>query len=250
MAEKLPKVFWDVHSGLPREGPGDNLSTRKAYLLLEDLPENARILDIGCGPGMQTIELAKLSSGLIVAFDNHQPFLDYLKGRAEKEGVSERIRTANCDMFALDYTSNRFDVIWSEGAVYIIGFEKGLRAWRKFLTAKGYLVVSELSWLKSDLPEEVKTFMNKGYPAIKTIKENLEVARKSGYRIVGFFVLPEASWWDNYYTLIETKLPSLKTRYRDDEEALQVIACEELEIEMFRKYSEYYGYVFYILQIK
>jgi hypothetical protein len=37
--------------------------------------------------------------------------------------------------------------------------------------------------------------------------------------------------------LIEIKLPSLKARYRDDEEALQVIACEETEIEMFRKYS-------------
>ena len=250
MTEELPKVFWEVHSGLPREGPGDNESTRKAYMMLEGLPENPRILDIGCGPGMQTIDLAKLSSGRIDALDNHQPFLEDLKSKAEKEGVSKRIRTVKGDMFNLNYDNSSFDLIWSEGAIFIIGFEKGLREWRKFLSDKGYVVVSELSWLRTDLPEEVRTFMKQGYPAIKTIKENLEAARKSGYRIVGFFVLPEKSWWDNYYTPIETKLPSLKAKYRDDEEALQIIACEELEIEMFQKYSDYYGYVFYIMQIK
>ena len=219
-------------------------------MMLEGLPENPRILDIGCGPGMQTIDLAKLSSGRIDALDNHQPFLEDLKSKAEKEGVSKRIRTVKGDMFNLNYDNSSFDLIWSEGAIFIIGFEKGLREWRKFLSDKGYVVVSELSWLRTDLPEEVRTFMKQGYPAIKTIKENLEAARKSGYRIVGFFVLPEKSWWDNYYTPIETKLPSLKAKYRDDEEALQIIACEELEIEMFQKYSDYYGYVFCIMQIK
>jgi ubiquinone/menaquinone biosynthesis C-methylase UbiE len=186
MPEKLPKVFWEIHSGLPREGPGDNETTRKAYLMLEGLPENPRILDIGCGPGMQTIELSKLSSVRIVALDNHQPFLEDLSRRAEKEGVSDRIRPVKGDMFNLNYENNSFDLIWSEGAIYIIGFEKGLREWKKFLTANEYLVVSELSWLRPDLPEEVRTFMEECYPAIKTIKENLAVAQKSGYRIVGF----------------------------------------------------------------
>jgi ubiquinone/menaquinone biosynthesis C-methylase UbiE len=249
MSEKMPKIFWEVHSGLPREGPGDNMSTRKAYLMLKDLPKNPRILDIGCGPGMQTIELAKLSSGRVYALDNHEPFLEDLRSRAKKEGLNDRIRPVKGDMLNLNYEDNSFDLIWSEGAIYIIGFEKGLREWKRLLTENGYIVVSELSWLRPDLPEEVNTFMKEAYPAIKTIKENLEVGRKSGYSVVGFFVLPEKSWWDNYYTRIETKLPSLKTRYRDDEEALQVIAIEELEIGIFRKYSDYYGYVFYIMQV-
>jgi len=115
---------------------------------------------------------------------------------------------------------------------------------------EGYVVVSELSWLRPDLPEEAITFMKQGYPAIKTLEENLEVAQKSGYRIVGSFVLPAKSWRDNYYTLIETKLPSMKARYKDDKEALQFIACEETEIEVLRKYSDYYGYVFYIMKVE
>ena len=118
------------------------------------------------------------------------------------------------------------------------------------LTTNGYLVVSELSWLRSDLPEEIKTFMKEGYPAIKTIEENLEAARNSEYHIVCSFVLPKMSWWNNYYSLIEAKLQSLKSEYRDDKDALQFITVEETEMEMFRKYSDYYGYVFYILQVE
>ena len=56
MSDKLPEVFWEIHSGLPREGPGDIKSTRMVRLMLKDLPRNPRILDVGCGPSMQTIE--------------------------------------------------------------------------------------------------------------------------------------------------------------------------------------------------
>jgi ubiquinone/menaquinone biosynthesis C-methylase UbiE len=251
MSEKLPKIFWDIHSGLPREGPGDNESTRKAYLMLKDLPEHPLILDIGCGPGMQTIELAKLSHERIDALDSHQPFLNELKHSAEKEGVSDKINLIQGDMRNLNYEQKSFDVIWSEGAIFIIGFEKGLREWKPLLTTKGYLVVSDLSWLRTDLPKEILSFMEDAYlgvPAIKTIEENLEAARKSGYHLVGSFVLPEKSWWAGYYTVIEAKLPSLKAKYRADEDAMHFIACQETEIAMFRQYSDYYGNVFYILQ--
>lgn len=244
----MVNVFFEVHSGLPREGPGDNESTKKAYLMLQGLPENPRILDIGCGPGMQTITLAKLSKGRIDAVDNHQPFLEQLKKKAEEESVSEKITVVNGDMFALDYEDGSFDLIWSEGAIFVIGFEKGLREWRRLLTGNGYLVVSELSWLSSDPPEEVRKFFMEAYPEIKTINENLETIKKAGYRVINHFVLPKESWWDNYYKPIEAKIPSMKLKYKDDKEALDFLAVEELEIDMFRKYSDYYGYVFYVMQ--
>jgi ubiquinone/menaquinone biosynthesis C-methylase UbiE len=250
MSEKLPEIFWEIHSGLPREGPGDNESTRKTYLLLKDLPKHPRLLDIGCGPGMQTIELAKLSHGKIDALDNHQPFLDQLKYSAEKEGVSDQINIVQGDMCNLKYEPKSFDVIWCEGAIFLIGFEKGLREWRVVLADKGYIVVSELSWLRADLPKKILSFMEGylGYVDIKTIDENLEVARKIGYNIVGSFVLPKKSWWDGYYAVIEAKMPLLKATHQDDADALRFIACEETEIAMFRQYSDYYGIVFYILQ--
>jgi ubiquinone/menaquinone biosynthesis C-methylase UbiE len=244
----MVNVFFEVHSGLPREGPGDNKSTKKAYLMLNDLPEKPRILDIGCGPGMQTITLAKLSNGKIDAVDNHQLFLEQMKKKAEKESVSEKITAVNGDMSALNYEDGSFDLVWSEGAIFVIGFEKGLREWKRLLTGKGYLVVSELSWLKPDPPGDVRKFFVEGYPAIKTINENLETIKKAGYRVINHFVLPKESWWDNYYTPIEAKIPAMKLKYKDDKEALDFLAAEELEIDMFRRYSDYYGYVFYIMQ--
>jgi ubiquinone/menaquinone biosynthesis C-methylase UbiE len=249
MSEKLLKVFWEIHSELPREGPGDNESTKKAYNMLEDLPEKPRILDIGCGPGMQTIELAKLSGTKIVALDFHQPFLEELKVNAEKAKVQDKIETVLGNMFDLKFEDKSFDLIWSEGAIFVIGFEKGLREWKPLLTDNGYLVVSEMSWLRPDLPDEVVEFMKHAYPVIKTVEGNLDVAKKSGYRVVNSFVLPSKSWWGNYYDWIEPKLPSIKTKYKGDEVAMQLIAFEETEIKMFHKYSDYYGYVFYIMQV-
>jgi len=249
MREKLPDFFWVIHSGLPREGPGDNKSTQRAYRMLKDLPEHPRILDIGCGTGMQTVELAKLSGGQIVALDFHEPFLEQLKEATKKESVSDRVKAVKGDMRNLKFEDGSFDAVWSEGAIFVIGFEKGLREWRRLLTPSGYVVVSELSWLKHVVPQEAETYITQVYPAIKTMEGNIEIIQNSGYRLVGSFVLPSKSWWDNYYTPIETKLPSLKARHKDNEEALQVIACEETEIEMFRKYSDYYGYVFYIMQV-
>jgi ubiquinone/menaquinone biosynthesis C-methylase UbiE len=250
MTEKLPEFFWIIHSGLSREGPGDNKSTRRAYRMLKDLPKNPRILDVGCGPGKQTVELAKLSGGQIVALDFHEPFLEQLEKAVKKESVNCRVKAVKGDMFNLEFEDGSFDVIWSEGAIFVIGFEKGLREWRRLLTPDGYVVVSELSWLQHNVPQEARTYITQVYPAIKTTEGNSEIIKNSGYRLVGSFVLPSKSWWDNYYTPIETKLPSLKVRYEDDKEALQVIAYEETEIEMFRKYSDYYGYVFYIMQVK
>ncbi|MCW4021749.1 MAG: hypothetical protein NWF02_01100 [Candidatus Bathyarchaeota archaeon] len=107
-----------------------------------------------------------------------------------------------------------------------------------------------MSWLRPDLPDELLQFMKMGYPAIKTIEENLDIAKRCGYTIVNSFVLPAKSWWDNYYNLIKAKLPALKTKYKDDKERLKYINCEDTEMEIFRKYSDYYGYVFYVMQNK
>ena len=248
MSDQLPEIFWEIHSGLPREGPGDNKSTRRAYLMLKELPKNPRILDIGCGPGMQTIELARLSAGQIDALDNYQPFLDQLDISVKKEGFTYKIKLVKGDMFNLAFDSNIFNLIWSEGAIFIIGFEKGLREWKRLLPDKGYLVVSELSWLRNNVPVEVNEYLTHAYPAIKTIKENLNIIKQVGYRVIDFFILPTESWWTNYYRPIEAKLPILKEKYKNNKEKRQHIAYEEIEIEMFRKYSDYYSYVFYIMQ--
>ena len=249
---EMPQIFYEVHSNLPREGPGDNKSTNRAFKLLKNLPAKPRILDIGCGPGMQTIELAKLSGGQIEALDNHQPYLDQLDLSAKKECLEDRIKTIKGNMFDLKYDKESFDLIWCEGAIFIIGFEKGLTEWRPLLAKNGYLVLSELVWLRKDLPEELQSFMKEMYAGlegsgVRSIEENIEAAKKLGFQVLNSFTLPKKDWWD-YYSQILAKLPFLKAKYKDEKEALQYLAGEEREIGMYRKYSDYYGYVFYVLQ--
>lgn len=239
-----------IHSGNTREGPGDPESTAKAFSKLTGLPQRPNILDIGCGPGMQTIELAKLSHGNIVALDYQERFLDHLNDEAKKAGVEKCIQTIQGSMFELPFAKNNFDVIWSEGAIYIIGFEKGLREWKALLKDKGYLAVTHLSWLKPEIPKEPRDFWAEHCPAITHIDENLKIATDLGYDNINHFVLPEASWWDNYYEPIERRLKVLREQYRGKTEALARIEETQSEIDLRKNYSEYYGYVFYILQNK
>ena len=165
---EIPDIFFEIFNNLPRGGPGDNESTRKAFSSLRDLPERVHFLDIGCGPGMQTIELAKLINGQIIALDNHQPFLDKLNTEAKREGLENKIKTVNNSMFSMDFKKEQFDVIWSEGAVYIYGFESALKDWRIFLKNEGYFIVSELAWIRDQPPQEIKEFFQEEYPPMKS----------------------------------------------------------------------------------
>jgi ubiquinone/menaquinone biosynthesis C-methylase UbiE len=241
-------VFWEIHQDNPREGPGDNISTRKAFKLLKHLPLKSKILDIGCGPGMQTIELAQISSSLITAVDNYQPFLDTLKSRAEEAEVADRIKVVNQSMFNLDLPHNAFDVIWSEGAIYIIGFQKGLEEWREFLKPRGYIAVTEVAWLKPDPPKILKEFWQANYPALKTVEENSQIIRDAGYLETGRFILPEAAWWEDYYNPVMKRVSMLRAKYAGNPEALQELDAHQKEVALYRHYHDYYGYAFYVMQ--
>jgi len=242
-------IFFEIHKDLPREGPGDCQSTRKALSMLKALPAKPLILDIGCGPGMQTLDLARYTSGKVIAVDTHQPFLEQLEKRARAAALSGRITTVNESMFSLPFQEQSFDLIWSEGAIYIMGFEQGLRAWRALLKPGGYAAVTEISWLKPNPPEEVHSYWMVEYPGIRSIDENLKSIGASGYREIGHFSLPSSSWWTDYYNPIEARLPSLREKYRGNAEASTVLDAEQKEIDIFRKYSDWYGYVFYVMQI-
>jgi ubiquinone/menaquinone biosynthesis C-methylase UbiE len=241
-------IFLELHHDLPREAPGDNSSTYKAFSLLTDLPPRPLLLDIGCGPGEQTLTLAKATEGHIVAVDTYRPFLERLGRNAQEAQVHYKISPIKTSMFALPFGEQTFDVIWSEGAVYIVGFTEGLRAWRRFLKPRGYVAVSELAWLRSHPPAEAVTFWEVAYPAMRTREENSEIIRGAGYCHVGHFVLPAESWWKNYYSPLETRIASLREKYPGDVEANQQLAEAQQEIDLYRQYSDWYGYVFYVMQ--
>jgi SAM-dependent methyltransferase len=242
--------FYEIFCSMPRSGPGDALSTRKAFGYLKNLPAKPQILDIGCGQGMQTIELAKLTKGLITALDSYQPFLDILMKNAHKEGVEKQILPKNQSMLEMDFENNSFDVIWSEGALYIMGFQKGLKKCRQLLKSQGYLAVTEAVLFTTPIPPPLQEFWDKMYPVIMDVPQNIALIQNEGFRVVGHFPLPQSSWTDSYYIPMQNSLNHLKKKYHDTAAAQQVFDEFDTEIQMYKQYSEYYGYEFFIMQKK
>ena len=255
--EQMQFFFEIFDSSLPRLGPGDDASTKKALNLLLSAKSRSnvaadfarlKILDIGCGNGAQTIALAKNIDGTIVAVDNHQPYLTELQHRAEAEGVSGKIQPCLRDMCNLDLEKGSFDLIWSEGALYNMGFREGLAVCRQLLAPGGLLAVSELSWLQSDPPEECRQFFANEYPAMVDIDANLAIIKSCGYDLLGHFALPESAWLDTYYAPLEHRLQSFLKEYVAEPERMEIIDSIQREIEIYRRYSRYYGYEFYLMQ--
>ena len=241
-------IFWEIHSDLPREGPGDSDSTARAYASATGLPACPRILDIGCGPGMQTLDLARLSNGQITAIDFHQPFLDELVRRAKAAGLDGHIQAQNMSMFEMGFTPEQFDLVWSEGAIYIMGFEQGFKTCHPFLKPGGCMAVTEASWFQPDPPKEVLDFWNEAYPEMGTVEENIRRVERQGYKLVEHFHLPDSSWREGYYYPLAERISMLRNKYTDDPETQKILDAEYAEIDLFQKYSTYYGYEFYITQ--
>lgn len=245
MDERTEKIFFDIHHKMPRQGPGSYASTKRAFEMLS-LPTNAKILDIGCGPGQQTLDLASLTKAHITAVDLYPIYLDELEQRVKQLNFT-KVSIQQCDMNNLPFKPESFDLIWSEGAIYIMGFENGLTKWKPLLKPQGYLAVSELSWLRPDAPAELEAYWQTEY-SIKSSDDNLDIVRDCGYSIIGHFALPAHDWWDDYYSFIEARLPGLYAKYNSDPVALNVLNMETEEMHLHKKYSDYYGYVFYIMQ--
>jgi ubiquinone/menaquinone biosynthesis C-methylase UbiE len=242
-------IFFELHSGLPREGPGNRESTARALAMAGGLPPAPRVLDIACGPGMQTMDLAAmLPVARITAVDMHGPFLEDLRRRAQAAGAENRIEAVLADMAALPFAPGSFDLIWCEGAAYIMGVGNALRAWRPLLRSGGKLALTEAVWLKPDAPEPVRRAFAE-YPAMSDVEANRRLVRECGYELLGDFVLPDAAWWDDYYEPMERRIAELLSKYAGDSVAANVLAENREELEIHRRYSASYGYLFLIMRI-
>lgn len=255
--EQMGFFYEMFDASLPRLGVGNEASTKKALdTMLAAMSQGQggpilrpnRILDIGCGNGPQTVYLAKHLDKPVLAMDNHQPFLDELQRRAATAGVAGKIQVSLRDMRTLTKDDGPFDLIWSEGAIFIMGFKEGLAAWRPLLAPGGGLAVSEIAWLKADVPAECREFFARVHPAMGDVATHLAAIEACGYDLVEHFVEPEAAWWDDFYHPLENRLRSLRKQYAADGERLAMIESIQMEIDIYRKHSAYYSNVFYLMR--
>ncbi len=199
--------------------------TRKAFQMLPRLA-NPSILDIGCGSGVPTMELARLSNGQIIGVDIDQSFLDTFARKIEQAGLSDRVNPVKCSMIELDFPDETFDIIWSEGSISQIGFKRGLKEWRRFLNPRGFLVV---------------------HHDMKNMTENLEQISGCGYSLLGHFELSGDVWWNEYYGPLEEHINKIRAKCGDPE-ALSTLDSEQREIDMVKKNPSQYGSVFFIME--
>lgn len=242
--------IFKIFNSFPRQGPGDDEHTEKAFSLITEPPKGGgEILDIGCGKGVQTMALARLcQSCRITATDLYQPFLDAVDEKASAEGYSERIKTVCASMDDLPFEEESFDIIWAEGCSFIMGFGNAVGYWKKFLKPGGYMMISDLFWFTESPSEETREFFTEIDPSLTTDDAGSEIIRNAGFEIAGSFRLPSRVWEESYYGEVKKKSGDLMEEFKDDQGALMVIEGLKKEIEIFEKYSGEYGYTYYVMR--
>lgn len=228
-------------------GPGSNLDTLQALALI---PQHrfTVVVDAGSGTGRQTLVLAHQLQTTVHAIDTSERHLDTLTRHAGELGMPPLVRTHFMDMADIPAHFPAIDLLWSECAAYHIGFPRALQTWFDTIRAGGYAVVSELSWLRedADIPAAVREYFRTGYPDMRTVKQNLAIARDAGYKVLGTHLLSREAWIDGYYDKLE---PLANSLLRHPEASVRNFAQETLTgIRVFDSAAGNYAYVFYILE--
>ncbi len=241
-------VLIETHIGLERQGPGSPEMTRKALGFLGNPNAISRVADLGCGTGGQTMVLAQNIPGRIVGLDQFPGFLTVFNNNAKKQNFQERVTGVAGSMEDLPFQEEELDLIWSEGAIDNIGFEKGLTYWNGFLKKGGYVAVTAPCWLTNNHPAEIETFWTDAGSGLDTIGNSISILQKAGYAFVAAFTLPETCWTDNYFIPRTAAENALRDKYPASKTVAESIENSTYERELYAKYSRYYGYVFYIGQ--
>ena len=239
-------LICEYFANVDRQGPGSPEVTLKALSFIDNLTDASRIADLGCGTGTQTMTLARHAPGRVTGLDLFPEFIDIFNRSAERLGLQERVKGIVGSMDDLPFEEEEFDLIWSEGAIYNIGFERGLKAWRKYLKPGGYVAVSEGTWFTPERPAEIHDFWMQAYQEIDTLPNKVAQMERAGYVPVAGFILPENCWTEHFYAPQAAAQERFLKKHAGNRSAGELIASQRHEMGLYCKYKEFYGYAFYI----
>lgn len=240
------EIFFEVYEALPRQGPGSRACAARALGICRELPPSPTVLDLGCGVGGQTLYLAELTGGSIIAVDRHAPSVARLNAALVARGLSRRVLAVVGDMSHPAFPPGSFDLIWSEGALYNIGIDQALTICRGLLRPGGYAAFTDAVWRRDDPPPEVKAGFDQDYPTMGRAEDVVAAIRNGGFELLDHFTLPDEAWWSDFYTPMEHRIEALRGKYAADAEALAILDQLAQEPALHRRYSDYYAYQFFV----
>jgi serine/threonine-protein kinase HipA len=241
----LRPEFFLVHQGVSREGPGNDACTLQALQRLPALPPSPRILDLGCGPGWQTLVLAREIGQRVVAVDLHRPFLDGLEQRARQQGLAHLIETRHADFATLNDPPASVDLIWCESACFILGFQDSIRCWRPLLRGGGLMAISESVWLTDHPPPEAAKHWSV-LASMTTVEQNRRQVEAEGMRMLDTFALPAEAWWQ-YYLPLRLRVQELRPQAAGNPVLAQMLDETEHEIAVYERHGDSFAYQFFVM---
>ena len=241
------ELIVDLHRNTARQGPGSERDTLRALACTDLLSsDQLQVADLGCGSGGPTLTLAKHLKGRINALDLFPEFLEELQIKAEYLGLGNQVTTIEKSMDNLPFQKESLDIIWSEGAIYNLGFKEGIKQWRDYLKPGGYLAVSEITWITNSRPAPLERYWKDAYPEIDTSANKIQLLEANGYALTGYFYLSPQSWLNGYYAPLEARLSSFLDKHNHSVLAQKVVKDYQTEIDLYRTYKDYYSYGFYV----
>jgi SAM-dependent methyltransferase len=240
------QLICEYFSNFERQGPGSPQMTILARGFIQGLTQDARIADLGCGTGGQSMVLAQHAPGQITGIDLFPKFIELFNENAAHLGLQQRVKGVVGTMEDLPFQKEELDLIWSEGAIYNIGFERGLKEWKDFLKPGGYVAITEACWFTNERPEEIHNFWVDAYPGIDTIPNKLAQLQNAGYIPVATFILPEECWEEHFYFQRPQADRIFLEKYPGNAQAEWLVNNQTHEAELYSRYKAFYGYVFFI----
>jgi len=217
----------------------------QALSYIEGLSRFEKIADIGCGRGEQTVVLYEATHAKIIAVDFINEYVAYLQDEVRIQELDNRISAIQAQPDNLPFFNDELDMIWAESIASIIGFENALRSWGSYLRKDGYIGLCSYCWLTKQPPQNVSDFWKDSGKEICTISSRISKFQEMGFIPVAHFIMQDECWW-NYYCSLEENFPKFLQAHPNNPDAEELIHNIDKEIDLYEKYGEHYGYVFFI----
>ncbi|MCD8261603.1 MAG: class I SAM-dependent methyltransferase [Bacteroides sp.] len=240
------RLIYEYFASLHRQGPGSPQATLKALSFIENLTPQSHIADLGCGTGGQTLVLGQHTPGHITGLELSSDFVEIFNRNAAQLSLQDNVKGMTGSMDNLPFKKASLDLIWSEGAIYNIGFERSLKEWREYLKKGGYVAVTDAIWFTDERPAEIHDFWMLHYPQIDTIPAKVAQMQQAGYIPVATFILPENCWTENYFIPATVVQEQILAKYPGNKGVEEFVVAQRREASLYNQYKEFYGYVFYI----